>query len=55
MIKDQVRIANGKVYGLDLGSITIFLRNIGYEETELEEIIRGLKIIFREIYNGKEN
>jgi len=51
MVKDQVKIApNGKVYALDVGSICLFLKTTGYNPDEIENIIKRLKIIFKEFY-----
>ena len=55
MVKEQVKIApSGKVYGLDIGGISTYLYHTGYEDEELEMMLKKLKIVFEELY-GKEN
>lgn len=50
IIYDQVKVNAGKVYSIDMGGISIMLRNIGFENFEIEDMLKKIRVIFKETY-----
>lgn len=51
LIYDQIRVnAKGRVYSIDIGGISNMLRNIGFEDFEIEDMLKKIRVIFKETY-----
>lgn len=51
LIFDQVKVSPaGKVYSIDVGGISNMLRNIGLEDFEVEDMLKKIRVIFKEKY-----